>query len=279
MWTAIKEYRHYILAVLLVILPLIALNTSNREPAKLYWWDKGILRLVAPVQGALSWVIGFVGTGVGDYFLLLDVKQNSKKVTLENRRLLHELDAFEELALENERLRKLMKFSRSTQGNKIMAQVIAQDILSAFRTVRLNKGSADGVTKGMAAVTYEGIVGRVLRVDSHYSDVLTLVDSSSNVASLIQRNRTRGLVEGYEGNVLRMKYVRRTDDIQVGDNVMSSGIGGLFPKGVMIGKVVKVTKKSYGLTQNIEVHPSVDFSTLEEVMIIKPQSRVESKKE
>lgn len=254
---------------------MIALNSSVKEPASLYWFDRLALRISAPAQSVLTWAINSTWESLENYLFLLSVRQSNVVLLDQNRRLMNELASFREVGLENERLRKLVRFSESIAGRKITAKVIAQDLLPEFRTLRLNKGSDDGVNRGMAVVTHEGIVGRIIRVDKDYSDVLTLLDSSSNVAGLVQRNRNRGVVEGYTENLLRMKHVRRTDDISNGDVIISSGIGTLFPKGLVIGKVVSVRKKKHGITQTVEVFPSVDFSRLEEVIIIKPAASVE----
>ena len=270
----IKEYRHYCLAALLVIIPLLALNASEKQPANLYWFDKASLRMTAPIQQVLSWMIDAAWGGVEKYMLILHTNRENERLAEANRKLANELAGFREVALENKRLRKLVRFSEAISGRKIIARVVAKDLYQEFRTIRLNKGTQSGIHKGMAAVTYEGIVGRVIRADKDYADVLTLQDSSSNIAGLIQRSRSRGVVEGFTSNKLRMKHLRRTDDVRRGDVVISSGIGSLFPKGLMIGKVVAVKKKNYGITQGVEVYPSVDFSKLEEVMVIRPRANV-----
>lgn len=270
MWNIIKEYRHYILSALLVVIPLFVLNASGKDPANLFWFDRAALRITAPIQHGLSWSINGFWDGMQHYLFLYDAKKDNQNLAELNRKLLNEISSFREVSLENERLHKLVKFSETLTGNHIVAQVVAQDILPEFRTIRVNKGTSAGVARGMAVLTHEGIVGRVIRVDRNYADVLTLLDSSSNVAALVQRNRSRGVVEGHTENLLRMKHIRRTDDIRVGDLVVSSGIGSIFPKGLVIGSVINVKKKNYGITQTVEVYPSVDFSKLEEVLIVKP---------
>ncbi len=256
------------------MMPLVALNSGTKSPAPLMWFNKAAVRLTAPAQSVLTWAINKTWESVENYFFLLNVRQYNVELLSQNRKLMNELASFREVALENKRLRKLVRFSRSLAGHKITAKVIAQDLLPEFRTLRLNKGDKDGVSRGMAVVTHEGIVGRIIRVDKNYSDVLTLLDSSSNVAGLVQRNRTHGVVEGYTDNLLRMKHVRRTDDVRNGDDIISSGIGTLFPKGIVIGKVISVHKQKHGITQTIEIYPSVDFSRLEEVIIIKPEANI-----
>jgi len=270
MWNIIKEYRHYLATLVLVIVPVIALNAGGKSPASLHWFDRAAVSISAPVQAAIRWSIATSWDGMQSYFLLLSTQENNRNLALENRRLLNELAAFQEVARENDRLRDLVKFNEPLVGRKVVAQVIAQDVSPEFRMIRINKGSSHGVESGMAVIALEGIVGRVIRAGSDFSDVLSLQDSSSAIDSLLQRNRVRGVVEGLGGQQLSMKYLRRTDDVQDGDIIVSSGIGGLFPKGLTIGKVTSVRKKNFGITQTVEVIPSVDFNRLEEVTVIDP---------
>jgi rod shape-determining protein MreC len=268
MWNIIKEYRHYLASVFLAIIPLIALNSGGKSAADFHWFDRAAVTVSAPVQGAISWMIDMSWGVAEDYLLLLNVRQNNSDLSYENRQLQNEIANLQEMARENERLRKVVEFGLEIPGKKIVARVIAQDVSSEFRVIRLDKGSNEGIEKGMAVVTPEGIVGRVLRVTGRYSDVLTLLDSSSAIDALSQRSRARGVIEGISESLLAFKYLRRTDDIEVGDMVVSSGIGGLFPKGLAVGKVSRVERKSYGITQTVEVTPAVDFSKLEEVTVV-----------
>ena len=125
----------------------------------------------------------------------------------------------------------------------------------------------------MPAVTHEGIVGKVLRTTPHYSDIITILDNLSSIDAIVQRSRARGIVEGQTDSSCILKYVLRTDDIETGDVIISSGLDGVYPKGLMLGRVNKVSKKSYGITQDVEVRPSVDFSRLEEVLVILKQDK------
>lgn len=268
MWNIIKEYRHYLASLFLAIIPLIALNAGGKTPADYYWFDRVAVAISAPVQGAISWMIDTSWGAVENYALLLNVRQNNFNLSQENRRLQNEIANFQEMARENQRLRQIVEFGETIPGKKVVTRVIAQDVSSEFRVIRLDKGTVEGIEKGMAVVTPEGIVGRVLRVTSHYADVLTLLDSSSAIDVLAQRSRARGVIEGMSESLLGLKYLRRTDDIEPGDIIVSSGIGGLFPKGLVVGKVSKVERKSYGITQTVEVSPIVNFATLEEVTVV-----------
>lgn len=270
MWNIIKEYRHYLATLVLVIVPVIALNAGGKSPADLHWFDKVAVSVSMPVQSAIRWTIDTSWDAVQSYLLLWNTQENNKTLALENRKLLNELASFQEVARENDRLRQLVEFNNPLTGRKVVARVIAQDVSPEFRLLRLNKGANQGVEAGMAVVALEGVVGRVIRVGRNFSDVLSLLDGSSAIDAILQRNRVRGVIEGQGGQQLAMKYLRRTDDVQEGDLIVSSGIGGLFPKGLTIGKVTSVKKKNFGISQTVEVVPAVDFNRLEEVTVIDP---------
>lgn len=270
MWNIIKEYRHYLATALLVVVPVLALNAGGKTPADLHWFDRAAVAISTPIQIAIRWSIETSWDSFQSYLFLLQTQDNNKILALENRRLLNEIAGYQEMAKENIRLRELVEFNDPLVGKKVVAQVIAQDVSPEFRMIRINKGSDQGVVSGMAVVALEGVVGRVIRTGRDFADVLTLLDSSSAIDSLLQRNRVRGVIEGQGSPVLSMKYLRRTDDVQEGDMIVSSGIGGLFPKGLTIGKVISVKKKNYGISQVVEVSPSVDFNRLEEVTVIDP---------
>jgi rod shape-determining protein MreC len=224
----------------------------------------------APVQNAIRWGIEAGWDGLQSYILLLSTQSNNHALALENRKLLSEIASFQEVARENIRLKSIVDFNSPLEGKKVIAQVIAQDVSPQFRMIRINKGTRHGVEAGMAVISLEGVVGRVFRTGPGFSDVLSLLDASSAIDALLQRNRVRGVLEGQGGQMLSLKYLRRTDDVQEGDLIISSGIGGLFPKGLTIGKVASVKKKNFGISQTVEVAPAADFNRLEEVTVIDP---------
>jgi rod shape-determining protein MreC len=131
----------------------------------------------------------------------------------------------------------------------------------------IDKGQEHGVAEGMAVVVAEGVVGRIVRSNLRFSRVLLVTDASSAVASLLQQNRARGVCRG-QGEQLAFDFVLRQEEVKVGDRIVTSGMGGVFPKGLVVGNVGRVEKQEFGLFQAIEVIPSVDFSHLEEVLVL-----------
>jgi rod shape-determining protein MreC len=147
------------------------------------------------------------------------------------------------------------------------AQVIGEDASSWFRTVMLDKGSDDGLREGLPVVVAEGAVGRIIRCSPRESRVLLITDASSAIASLLQESRTRGISRG-KGETVSLEFALRQDPVEVGELVITSGTGGVFPKGLVIGTVSRVVHDDYGLFQEVTVIPAVDFSRLEEVLIL-----------
>jgi len=264
----IREYRFYCTIALLVFIPILSLNTSNKAATEFNFFDRAVVFVTAPVQSAITFTIDHVARFFQNYIFLVNVRRDFSSVVEENRKLLNTIHNFKEIEVENKRLRDLLQFQDKVEDRKITAQVIAKDVSAEFRSLRINKGSNSGIQRGMAVVTHEGIVGKILRTTPEYSDVLTMLDNLSSIDAIVQRTRARGLVEGATDFSAILRYALRTDDIEVGDVVVSSGLDGVYPKGLMLGSVIKVTKKSYGVTQDVELRPSVDFSKLEELLVI-----------
>ncbi len=184
------------------------------------------------------------------------------------RRLKRENAELKDSAQALERLRRLLLLKERVPAPMIAAEVVAYSPSASLRTIVINKGQRDGVKKGMPVVTWEGVVGRVMRISSGTSIVLLVIDRNSSVDCLAQRTRVQGIVEGDGGSRCYVRYVLRAEDIQVGDHIFTSGLEGIFPKGLSMGAVVRVERKEYGFFQEVEVIPSVHFSRLEEVMVI-----------
>lgn len=198
-----------------------------------------------------------------------------RRLASENERLKGrtlELEAERNRLLEaeatNRRLRELLEFRSQLPSGSLTAAVIANSASTWFHSFILNKGSADGVLQGMAVVSPVGVIGQVVAVTSNSSKVLLITDPHSGVDVFDQRSRARGIVSGSLESGPMMKYSKRSEDIQEGDRLITSGLDGIFPKGLLVGTVVKVRKKSFGLFQYVEVALAVDPSRLEEVLVV-----------
>jgi rod shape-determining protein MreC len=264
----LKEKRLTLIVVFLILLPLLFLSSCTKEKSDMAWYDQVIYYLTHPIQEAVTNTVEGAFYFFDNYVNLMDTKGNNKKLKKQLSSITQEVRQLREVQLENERLRALLNFKQRVSPFMIPAQVISKDISNEFETVRINKGSADNIKKDMAVVTPQGIVGRIVKVTGNYSTVLTLIDPASRIDGIIQRSRARGVISGVSGGNGVMQYVRRTDDVKEGDDVISSGLAGIFPKGLYIGKVYKVIKKPYGISQYIEIKPAAHFSKLEEVFVV-----------
>ena len=264
----LKEYRFYIALFLFVLIPVIAIDTTSRAPRDYRIYDHVVIAITSPVQSLISWGLDQAISSGQNYIFLWNVRHYNSELQEENRKLLNQISILREAEQENLRLRKVLNFQEKYELKTILARVIAKDVSPDFRSIRINRGTAEGVKKNMAVLTHEGIVGRVLRVTAQTADIVTMLDFQSAVDAVVERSRARGIVAGLAEDACELKYALRTDDIQVGDSLIASGLGGIFPKGVPIGTVSRVNRKPYGISQEVEVKPSVDFRKLEEVIVV-----------
>ncbi len=178
----------------------------------------------------------------------------------------------EEERLENQRLRRLLAFRERVSLEELLAgsvgaKVIGREPTEWYRMVTIDKGRREGIQKGMPVITAEGIVGYISEVARNASRVRLILDGVASVGGLVQRSRAKGVVKGRGTNLSEMVHLSPEADIKGGDLIVSSGLGGRYPAGLRIGKVISVQRKDY--LQKAWVLPAVDFSRLEEVLVLK----------
>jgi len=226
------------------------------------------MEIVSPFQRAYFATVRAVRDLTQNYIFLVHVREENEEL----RRLVVELERknaeLVEMAIANERLRRFLKFKENIPKPTLPAELIGEDASSWFRTITINKGNIDGVQKGMVVVSAAGLVGHIINTSRDVSKVLLITDYNSSVDAICQESRARGIVQGKGGDLCDLNYVSRREDVTLGNRVITSGLGGRFPKGLLVGTVTKVEKKSYGVFQQVEVTPAVDFRKLEEVFVI-----------
>lgn len=269
MFRIFSSYKRVILVLLLILFPILILSTIKRQSGDLPWYEFLFLKTVSPVNQVVTRTFKNVGGTVQEYIFIVGAKRENERLKEENRILVERIVGLQETGNENLRLRKLLGFREKLTSQMLPAEVVATAPVSTFQTIKINKGGNDGISRGMAVITAEGVVGQIVNVIPAFSDVLLLSDPSSAIDVMIQRTRARGVLEGAGGSKALLKYLRRTEDVQVGDSVISSGLGGVFPKGIIIGNVARVNRARYGMTQDVVINPSVDFQKLEEVFVVK----------
>jgi len=219
-------------------------------------------------QATLS-AIGNVNQNIVDLFNLSSENERLKRrlveIEAERNRLL-EADAT------NRQLRSLLDLKNQMPRQSIGALVVASSASTWFQSIVINKGTKEGVRKGMAVISPLGTVGQITAASPHAAKVLLLTDSRSGIEVVVQRSRARGIVSGSLDNGPIMKYVKRSEDVRVGDSLVTSGLDGIFPKGLIVGRVNEVRKKHFGLFQYVGVTLAVDASDLEEVLVVSPEN-------
>jgi rod shape-determining protein MreC len=227
-----------------------------------------VLWILRPLQSVSQGTVNWIKNFRQNYDTLSGFRAENEWL----RRRIEALEAEKQKLLEAEatnlRLRQLLEFRAQVPGTVITASIIANSATTWFQSALLNKGSADGVSRGMAVLTPQGVVGQVVAVTGRTAKVLLLTDPNSGIDVLIQRTRARGIVSGSLDNGTVLKYVKRSEDVQPEDRLVTSGMDGVFPKGIMVGTVIKVQKQNLGLFQSIEVLPAVQFDRLEEVLVV-----------
>ncbi len=188
-------------------------------------------------------------------------KQNAA-LQIENVRLHEDLADYQAIS-------QLLNFTReNTQLQTLPAEVIGRDSNNFLRSIIINKGATEGLAPGMAVVTERGLVGRITAVSPSSAKVMLLTDPASAVNARLQTSRADGIVEGQLTPSLRMRFIPQEETVLPGEVVLTSGLGGNFPPGLVIGQVVSVEQRDVDLFQTAEIHPTVDFNRLEIVLVI-----------
>jgi rod shape-determining protein MreC len=194
------------------------------------------------------------------------LKSRVDTLTIDNLRLT-------EVEAENQQLRELLRFKQLNptydfRGGQVIARVISQAQTNYLSSLSIDLGSEQGIARGMPVVTEQGLVGRIDKVGPNSATVLLLIDPSSGVQALVKRNRAVGVVNGRAGGLPVMEYIPMDADISAGDEIITSGLGGNFPKNVTIGQIVEVIRHDYDMYQQAVIRPTVNFDRLEFVLII-----------
>ena len=228
-----------------------------------------------PVGWILSWpirVVAAVQGGLGEtwqhYVALQGVEEENRRLRREIELLQGQNSQLREAASATERLTALLEFKAQALPTMVAAQVIGRDTGNWYRTIVLNKGSADGIQADMGVITAAGVVGRVVKTTMATSVVLLVSDPNNAIAGLIQRTRDEGIVEGTTQGLARLKYIPLLSNVRSGDRVVTSGLVGGFPRGLAIGTITTIDKQEGALFQSAELRPEVDVSRVEEVLII-----------
>lgn len=266
-----RKYRNLIISLFLVCLAFSIYSSNLRATGNTSFFRRTILNVYSPPLRAIASTLSGVKRLWNNYIFLMHVQKENLELKKSLDLLAEQNAQLKESLLENDRLRKLLLLKKRSSARLIAAEIIGRDPLGWFKTVLINKGGGDSVRAGQAVVTHRGIVGRTTDVSAGTSKVLLITDINSSVDALVQRTRARGIVEGAGSGLCLLKYVSSSDDVAPGDLVVTSGLCGVFPKGLPIGTVSRVEKDGFGLFQHVELTTSVNLNKLEEVSMLFPE--------
>lgn len=235
--------------------------------------EQFVIEITAPFQKLIKQTTKSTEELWLNYFRLVDVHHENTQLKNEIHVLKMANSRYRELLATQERLEELLQFKQTINRPVLAAQVIGLDPTGWFKSVIIDKGKWAGLRLDMPVVNAFGVVGRVVSVSSNYAKVLLIIDQNSAVDCLVQRSRDRGMLKGLMSEICKLDYVAKSNDITVGDIVVTSGLGGVFPKGLPVGRILDVKEISGELFKDIKIRTAVDFSKLEEVLVILEESR------
>ena len=268
----VKRYRDAAIVVVLLAVPFFVLRANMKHPENQNALDRAILRISAPIEYGASSLARGISNLWGDYIYLVDVKTDNERLTYDNARLREQLHRLEEQQAENQNLRRLLELRETTPGESVSAQVVGKDFTEFFRVWRviLDRGSRN-IRANMPVVAPDGVVGKVVHVAGDAVDVQLAVDAAFGIDVEDERTHARGFVRGTgdpQRYACKVEMVDSRDEVEIGDLFVTSGKGKWFPGGLPVARVTRVTKRELGRDQEVEASPTVNFSRLEDVLIL-----------
>lgn len=254
-----------IFSILLFSLTLMSLSAKQEKGA--YFFDALAGLILSPFQNLFTQSVESVSDVIHHYFDLVNVSRENERLLSEVEKLVNEKNELIERISRQKRIGRLMDYREERKKDSLLASVIGRDATQWSKVVFINKGTRDGVKTHFAVATNSGVIGQIIHAGVATSKVLLTIDSRSAVDALFQESRVSGVVVGTGEKECKVKFVPNTADVKAGDRVLSSGLGGVFPKGFVIGTVSQAVRKKQGLFQDITLTPSSDLSNLEEVLV------------
>lgn len=270
MFSPLLKYKKGITVTIVAILLIILINFSYSQGLNIAYFDDFFELISAPFNELFS----SVSNSINDVLLFF---VNIRDLSQENQELKEKLAEYEnikleknELKKENQRLREMLEFDQRAEFKLEPAGVIGRDPNTWNQMIKINRGAEDGIEVDMPVITADGLVGRVFNVNSSTSQVLLILDPGSAIGSIVQSSRVTGITEGRGDNSGKLQLINLPKDVEVdiGDTIITSGQGPVFPEGLRIGEVSEIEDESLGFTKRAIITPSVSFQRLEEVFVV-----------
>jgi rod shape-determining protein MreC len=270
----VKGLRNWPLLVVVSVASVVLLVvgwTGALRPA-----ENALSVVVVPMQYAVQRLLKGAGGILSAPYDLQTLRAENQRLKAQVDELVYQLALQHEIELENKSLRELLDLKEKSpdilgpESDLLSAEVIGRDPSNLLRYLTVDRGSQDGVEVGMAVITARGLVGQVREVGPNYAKVVLLTDPSSAVNALVQRSRATGIVEGQTGPNLLMRYLPQNDGVaEPGDIVLTSGLGGHFPRRLLVGEITEVSRSDVEMFQEARLRPAVDYDRLEMVIVVR----------
>lgn len=268
--------RKWWLPLLVLILIFTTLNMASKNDRILTTFEKPVIHVLSPFQSGLSKISFTISNVFNKIPLIFKNQKDIDELQNQVAELLHYKHQVVEYQQENDKLRQMLNLKqRSFQYDLEAAEVIGRDPGNWFDVVLIDKGKKHGLKKDMAVITDKGLVGYITSTTNNNSKVILITDDRSSVSAMIQRTRDHGILKGTIApsprGYLKMVFLPQDANLVKGDIIVSSGLGGVIPKGIVIGEIVEAKKEPHDLMQYAIVKPAVDFQKLEYIFVIKNQ--------
>ncbi len=264
----IRQHRLAIISIALFFISLNIYSANIKSRNDLNGFQRLIVDITMPVQNLTGNITSSFYNTIDSYIFLVNAKNKNIKLKKDVNKLNARIEELKELEIANDRLRGLLDFKKTLKNKVVSAEVVSRGPSNWLNTIIIDKGENDGIFPGLAVITENGIVGHTIYTSNNYSQILLMVDKNSSVDIIDQRSRAQGIVKGSKDNLCKVDYVLSKEDVKVDDIIISSGLDGIYPKGLLVGQIQDVTKNRYDLFQKVTLKPFVDFDKLEEVLII-----------
>ncbi|MBA4396185.1 MAG: rod shape-determining protein MreC [Syntrophus sp. (in: bacteria)] len=266
-----KKYWTITLASLLILATLAMISYhAVKQDSDTGFFRKLVLEAAWPLESLKNRSIKVLRESWDRYLFLIGLEAENRRLRKEKHLLENQLGRYREGYLDALRLRKMLMLKEQPDTTTVIAEVIDREHSPVFKSILIDKGTAHGLKTGLPVLSDQGIAGRITECSWHLSRIMLIVDVNSNVSAMLQNSRANGMLQG-AGVGCRLKYVPKTEEVKIGDVVISSGLGGIFPNGMLLGVVTAVDKKEGDFFQRIDVQPSVDFGKMEEVAVLIPR--------
>jgi rod shape-determining protein MreC len=265
-----SKKRHGIITVsIFLLLSFLFLTVNIKFGYAPTFVESIVITIISPFQELVSKSLNNVSRVWKNYIFLIESHEENTILKKDNERLNFFNNILKERLNKFQRLERFSDFITQDRESKLLpADIVGFDSTGWSKVFIINRGFKNGIRKDMAVVTYNGLVGRIVQSTSKYSKVLLITDPRSAVDAIIQRTRDRGIVVGAHNGICEMKYLSINSDVKEGDMVISSGLGGVFQKGLSIGKISKVYEKKIGLFRQVEIIPTAELTTIEELLVV-----------